>query len=197
MNLELKNEILKFDKIGISGKEINEHIAFYYDNANECMEIYHNNKAEALKIFQIILKNLRKEYDYYSKSSFDEFLYCLDESRQYVNYIQEIRAKCIRTNSYETLFSNLYDIADYKKHNILTTFEDNELYGSIWINVINDEIEISNNEEKITVLKILKQFYLKPSKGKAKDIEKISKYIRKHKLEEFIIRPFFERFLDI
>lgn len=197
MNLELKNEILKFDKIGISGKEINEHIAFYYDNANECMEIYHNNKAEALKIFKIINKNLKKEYDYYSKSSFDIFLYCPDEAKQYVYYIQEIRAKCIRTNSYETLFSNLYDIVDYKKYYIKNNFEDNQLYGSIWINVINDEIEISNNEEKITVLKILKQFYLKPSKGKAKDIEKISKYIRKHKLEEFIIRPFFERFLDI
>ena len=197
MNLELKNEILKFDKIGISGKEINEHIAFYYDNANECMEIYHNNKADALKIFKIINKNLKKEYDYYSKSSFDIFLYCPDEAKQYVYYIQEIRAKCIRTNSYETLFSNLYDIVDYKKYYIKNNFEDNQLYGSIWINVINDEIEISNNEEKITVLKILKQFYLKPSKGKAKDIEKISKYIRKHKLEEFIIRPFFERFLDI
>lgn len=197
MNLELKNEILKFDKIGISGKEINEHIAFYYDNANECMKLYQKNKAEALKIFQIILKNLRKEYDYYSKSSFDIFLYCPDEAKQYVYYIQEIRAKCIRTNSYETLFSNLYDIADYKKHNILTTFEDNQLYGSIWINVINDEIEKSNNEEKINVLKILKLFYLKPSKGKAKDIEKISKYIGKHNLEEFIIKPFFERFLDI
>lgn len=197
MNLELKNEILKFDKIGVSGKEINEHIAFYYDNANECMEIYHNNKAEALKIFKIINKNLKKEYDYYSKSSFDIFLYCPDEAKQYVYYIQEIRAKCIRTNSYETLFSNLYDIVDYKKYYIKNNFEDNQLYGSIWINVINDEIEISNNEEKITVLKILKQFYLKPSKGKAKDIEKISKYIRKHKLEEFIIRPFFERFLDI
>ena len=197
MSLELKNEILKFDKIGISGKEINEHIAFYYDNANECMEIYHNNKAEALKIFKIINKNLKKEYDYYSKSSFDIFLYCPDEAKQYVYYIQEIRAKCIRTNSYETLFSNLYDIVDYKKYYIKNNFEDNQLYGSIWINVINDEIEISNNEEKITVLKILKQFYLKPSKGKAKDIEKISKYIRKHKLEEFIIRPFFERFLDI
>ena len=197
MNLELKNEILKFDKIGISGKEINEHIAFYYDNANECMEIYHNNKAEALKIFKIINKNLKKEYDYYSKSSLDIFLYCPDEAKQYVYYIQEIRAKCIRTNSYETLFSNLYDIVDYKKYYIKNNFEDNQLYGSIWINVINDEIEISNNEEKITVLKILKQFYLKPSKGKAKDIEKISKYIRKHKLEEFIIRPFFERFLDI
>lgn len=197
MNLELKNEILKFDKIGISGKEINEHIAFYYDNANECMEIYHNNKAEALKIFKIINKNLKKEYDYYSKSSFDIFLYCPDEVKQYVYYIQEIRAKCIRTNSYETLFSNLYDIVDYKKYYIKNNFEDNQLYGSIWINVINDEIENSNNEEKITVLKILKQFYLKPSKGKAKDIEKISKYIRKHKLEEFIIRPFFERFLDI
>ena len=197
MNLELKNEILKFDKIGISGKEINEHIAFYYDNANECMEIYHNNKAEALKIFQIIIKNLKKEYDYYSKSSFDVFLYCPDGAKQYVYYIQEIRAKCIRTNSYETLFSNLYDIVDYKKHNILTNFEDTQLYGSIWINVINDEIEKSNNEEKINVLKILKLFYLKPSKGKAKDIEKISKYIRKHNLEEFLIKPFFEKYLDI
>ena len=197
MNLELRNEILKFDKIGVSGKEINEHIAFYYDNANECMEIYHNNKAEALKIFKIINKNLKKEYDYYSKSSFDIFLYCPDEAKQYVYYIQEIRAKCIRTNSYETLFSNLYDIVDYKKYYIKNNFEDNQLYGSIWINVINDEIENSNNEEKITVLKILKQFYLKPSKGKAKDIEKISKYIRKHKLEEFLIKPFFEKYLYI
>lgn len=197
MNLELKNEILKFDKIGVSGKEINEHISFYYDNATECMKLYQKNKSEALKIFKIINKNLKKEYDYYSKSSFGIFLYCPDEAKQYVYYIQEIKAKCIRTNSYETLFSNLYDIVDYKKYYIKNNFEDNQLYGSIWINAINDEIEISNNEEKITVLKILKQFYLKPSKGKAKDIEKISKYIRKHKLEEFIIRPFFERFLDI
>lgn len=197
MNLELKNEILKFDKIGVSGKEINEHISFYYDNANECMKLYQKNKSEALKIFKIINKNLKKEYDYYSKSSFDIFLYCSDEAKQYVYYIQEIRAKCIRTNSYETLFSNLYDIADYKKHNILTTFEDNQLYGSIWINVINDEIENSKNEEKITALKILKQFYLKPTKSKAKDIGKISKYIRKHNLEEFLIKRFFEKYLDI
>ena len=197
MNLELRNEILKFDKIGISGKEINEHIAFYYDNANECMEIYHNNKAEALKIFQIIIKNLRKEYDYYSKSSFDEFLYCLDESRQYVNYIHEIRAKCIRTNSYETLFSNLCDIVDYKKHNIFTNFEDNQLYGSIWINVINDEIKISNNEERTKILEMLKSFYLNPNKDKAKHISKISRYIREHNLEKFLIKPFFEKFLDI
>lgn len=197
MNLELRNEILKFDKIGVSGKEINEHIAFYYDNANECMEIYHNNKAEALKIFKIINKNLKKEYDYYSKSSFDIFLYCPDEAKQYVYYIQEIRAKCIRTNSYETLFSNLYDIVDYKKHNIFTNFEDNQLYGSIWINVINDEIEISNNEEKTKILEMLKSFYLNPNKDKAKHISKILNYIRKHKLEEFLIRPFFERFLDI
>ena len=197
MNLELRNEILKFDKIGISGKEINEHIAFYYDNANECMEIYHNNKAEALKIFQIIIKNLRKEYDYYSKSSFDEILYCLDESRQYVNYIHEIRAKCIRTNSYETLFSNLCDIVDYKKHNIFTNFEDNQLYGSIWINVINDEIEISNNEERTKILEMLKSFYLNPNKDKAKHISKISRYIREHNLEKFLIKPFFEKFLDI
>lgn len=197
MNLELRNEILKFDKIGVSGKEINEHISFYYDNANECMKLYQENKSEALKIFKIINKNLKKEYDYYSKSSFDVFLYCPDKAKQYVYYIQEIRAKCIRTNSYETLFSNLYDIVDYKKYNITTKFEDDLLYGSIWINVINDEIEKSNNEEKINVLKILKLFYLKPSKGKAKDIEKISKYIRKHNLEEFIIETFFERFLDI
>lgn len=197
MNLELKNEILKFDKIGVSGKEINEHISFYYDNATECMKLYQKNKSEALKIFKIINKNLKKEYDYYSKSSFDIFLYCPDEAKQYVYYIQEIRAKCIRTNSYETLFSNLYDIVDYKKYYIKNNFEDNQLYGSIWINAINYEIEKSNNEEKINVLKILKLFYLKPSKGKAKDIEKISKYIRKHNLEEFIIKPFFERFLDI
>ena len=83
------------------------------------------------------------------------------------------------------------------KYNINTKFEDNLLYGSIWINVINDEIEKSNNEEKINVLKILKLFYLKPTKSKAKDIGKISKYIKKHNLEEFIIKPFFEKYLDI
>lgn len=197
MNLELRNEILKFDKIGVSGKEINEHISFYYDNAKECMNVYNGNKKLALGTFKILFKNLKKEYDYFSKSKFDILLYCPDEAKQYVYYIQEIRAKCIRTNSYENLHSNLYDIVDYKKYNITSEFEDNQLYGSIWINVIDDEIKKSKNEEKITVLKILKQFYLKPSKGKAKDIEKISKYIRKHNLEEFIIKPFFEKYLDI
>lgn len=197
MNLELRNEILKFDKIGVSGKEINEHISFYYDNAKECMNVYNGNKKLALGTFKSLFKNLKKEYDYYSKVSFDILLYCPDEAKQYVYYIQEIRAKCIRTNSHETLFSNLYDIVDYKKYNITSEFEDNQLYGSIWINVIDDEIENSKNEEKITVLKILKQFYLKPSKGKAKDIEKISKNIKKYNLEKFIIKPFFEKYLDI
>ena len=63
MNLELRNEILKFDKIGVSGKEINEHISFYYDNANECMKLYQKNKAKDIgKISKYIRKHNLEEF---------------------------------------------------------------------------------------------------------------------------------------
>ena len=51
--------------------------------------------------------------------------------------------------------------------------------------------------KKEQILEMLKSFYLNPNKDKAKHILKISRYIREHNLEKFLIKPFFEKFLDI
>lgn len=57
--ITLENDLLKFDITGILGFEINQHIDFYIDGANEAyIAIKNNDKNTALSILRVIKSQL-------------------------------------------------------------------------------------------------------------------------------------------
>ncbi|XZH20814.1 hypothetical protein ACSW87_04910 [Clostridium perfringens] len=110
----MKNTILKFDQRIILKDEMLEHIKFYSKKANEGMELFEKgNKKEAMSILREIRSCLKEEYSYYDKVKVQKII---SENKLYSTYcwgVFQAYVKQMKPNSYETLYSNLYDVEDY------------------------------------------------------------------------------------
>lgn len=120
----MENIILQFDKRIVSKDEMREHIEFYSRKANEGMKLFEKgDKKGAMVILREIRRYLKEEYSYYDKVKVQEFI---SENKFYSTYywgIFQAYAKQMNPNSYETLYSNLYDVEDYITNYEMTIFK--------------------------------------------------------------------------
>lgn len=111
----MERSILKFDKEVISENEIQEHINWYLEMVKQGYSLLEQKQNfKARELLRKINKVLSAEAKYYERKSVEEKILFTDTlENRYCEGILNASRHQIRTNSYDMLHSNFYDIQDY------------------------------------------------------------------------------------
>lgn len=110
---ENMQKLLKFDVEKISDKEILENAKFYREEAEKGMELLQNKRnKDAMQVLRDINIRLKEEYNFYNLKRIDEIIQNNKSYNIYHWAVTESYAKQNRRNSYDTLYSNLWNIED-------------------------------------------------------------------------------------
>lgn len=92
--------------------------------------------------------------------------------------------------------SMLYDIQDYMTR---SKYADNLYYGNIFALTVDNRLEEMTNQEYHSkagkLLQAIREFYLRPGKGTAKECIKLSKGFSSKNLEPYIFKEYFAKYL--
>lgn len=194
--ITLDTKLLEFDITGILGFEINQHIDFYNDGVNEAyMAIKNNDKSTALSILRILKSQLDREYKYFDSKRFWDFN-SLNDAYSYVDGINRASRALVGALNYRNLESMLYDINDYMTRH---RYEEYMFYGNIFALAVDNRLDEMTNQEYHScagqLLQRIREFYLRPGKGTAKECIELSKGFSQKSLEPYVFKEYFAKYL--
>ncbi len=107
-------ELKPFDfSKNINKIELIQRLCFFYNEANKNLELMKYDKRKSFFNFKRLYHLLKEEYNEYKKERNKNYILNNGVYSQYVSNITDAYVKCLNTNSYEDLASNLYNICDY------------------------------------------------------------------------------------
>ena len=191
----LENNLLEFDITGILGSEINQHIDFYNDEVEKAYTaIKNNDENTALAILRALKSQLDREYKYFDSKRFRSFNN-LNDAYSYVDGINRASRALVGAPNYRNMKSMLYDIQDYMTR---SKYADNLYYGNIFALTVDNRLEEMTNQEYHSkagkLLQTIREFYLRPGKGTAKECIKLSKGFSSKNLEPYIFKEYFAKY---
>ncbi|WP_373713839.1 hypothetical protein [Streptococcus sp.] len=194
-------EPLQFDLDTYTGLQIKERLSYYVENSKSALKIHKTDKKRAMSILMELKNHLDIEYKYYTKLRFEKVLSSFENDNHdvindYVDGIKKARAKLIRTNSYDHLGSNLYDISDYIGFVEIDAICDNSVYGHLYCKMAKDKFYNDKSDSRLSeLLSLLIKFYSSPSKQKAEEIAKVINNYNPKVIQPYVNGRLIKRYL--